>query len=53
MAPKQDPKPKFQEGNDLAVLISDGSLPPVCHEAAANPGIVASLFAVALPLTNS
>lgn len=23
MAPKQDPKPKFQEGNKLSVFISD------------------------------
>lgn len=44
MAPKQDPKPKFQEGNDLSVLISDRSLPPVRLEAAANIRIVASLF---------
>lgn len=33
MAPKQDPKPKFQEGNDLSVLISDrSSKPPTTYE---------------------
>lgn len=52
MAPKQDPKPKFQEGNDLSVLISDRSLPPVRLEAAANVGMAASPFTVALPPSN-
>lgn len=54
MAPKQDPKPKFQEGNDLSVLISDRSLIPVWLKAAANIRLEASLFIVAaLPPYNS
>lgn len=53
MAPKQDPKPKFQEGNYLSILIFVRSLLPVCVEAAANIRITASCFiAVALPPYN-
>lgn len=36
MAPKQDPKPKFQEGNKLSVLISTSSVVSVSAEAVGN-----------------
>lgn len=36
MAPKQDPKPKFQEGIDLFVLISGCSVVSVSAAAAGN-----------------